>query len=267
MPPARVFRTAHRLRGRACSGPVTGRRERAPGRVSHRLRIGSVPRASTPVMQRLVRAHGSIPAATAPRRLPRARGGRRGPVPGRGSRLSLWSPGLCRELRRRTCLEPAEGVASPCLGEVRAMARRIGKRAAAAASDLLSDAAAGARRGSRPILCYTDGDAEARGSAMFKRLVRLIARPGAPRAEDSASADSLLLHIGTTSGQRYGLWDGRVSPAGLIGTDLRGYSALGFDAIEIRASFYHLPKPDTLAHWAEQAPASFRFVLCAPSRI
>jgi uncharacterized protein YecE (DUF72 family) len=102
---------------------------------------------------------------------------------------------------------------------------------------------------------------------MFKRLVRLIARPGAPRAEDSASADSLLLHIGTTSGQRYGLWDGRIYPAGLIGTDLRGYSALGFDAIEIRASFYHLPKPDTLAHWAEQAPASFRFVLCAPSRI
>lgn len=102
---------------------------------------------------------------------------------------------------------------------------------------------------------------------MFKRLERLIARPNARRAEDSASGDSLLLHIGTTSGHRYALWDGRIYPSGLIGTDLRGYSALGFDAIEIKASFYHLPRPDTLAHWAEQAPASFRFVLLAPSRI
>lgn len=48
---------------------------------------------------------------------------------------------------------------------------------------------------------------------------------------------------------------------------MRGYGALGFDAIEIKASFYHLPKTDTLAHWAEQAPASLRFALLAPARI
>lgn len=102
---------------------------------------------------------------------------------------------------------------------------------------------------------------------MLKRLFRPTARLGAPAPDAAASADALLLYIGTTTAYHYALWNGDFYPSGLIGTDMRGYSAQPFDTIEIRSSFYRMPDAEMLANWADQVPAEFRFALHASSRI
>jgi uncharacterized protein YecE (DUF72 family) len=45
------------------------------------------------------------------------------------------------------------------------------------------------------------------------------------------------------------------------------YYATRFDTVEINATFYRMPRPDTLATWRAEVPAGFVFTLKAPQRV
>ncbi|TVS11198.1 MAG: DUF72 domain-containing protein [Planctomycetaceae bacterium] len=67
-------------------------------------------------------------------------------------------------------------------------------------------------------------------------------------------------HIGT-SGWNYRHWRKRFYPEGL-GHEvwLRHYAA-HFQSVEVNNTFYRVPERPTVAHWAQQAPGTFRFAL------
>ena len=70
------------------------------------------------------------------------------------------------------------------------------------------------------------------------------------------------LRIGT-SGWSYPAWRGRFYPKGLAaGRWLEHYASV-FDAVELNASFYRLPKREQVAHWAAVTPPGFRFAVKA----
>lgn len=92
------------------------------------------------------------------------------------------------------------------------------------------------------------------------------------RNEDHASRLAhdpahLRLHVGTTTGHSYSLWQGNFYPSGLIGKNMRDYHARQFDAIEIGSSLYHMPSADIISGWTAQVPADFHFSLIASARI
>jgi uncharacterized protein YecE (DUF72 family) len=65
------------------------------------------------------------------------------------------------------------------------------------------------------------------------------------------------------SGWSYADWRGVVYPPKLASRDwLRRYAEL-FDTVEVNATFYRLPKPETVASWAEQTPERFLFAVKA----
>jgi len=65
------------------------------------------------------------------------------------------------------------------------------------------------------------------------------------------------------SGWSYSDWRGRFYPQGMASRDwLARYSEL-FDTVEVNATFYRLPKRETVASWVEQTPASFLFAVKA----
>lgn len=66
------------------------------------------------------------------------------------------------------------------------------------------------------------------------------------------------IHIGI-SGWSYADWKGLFYPPQLKSTDWLQYYAGFFHTTEINASFYHLPKADTILKWSDKVPASFRF--------
>lgn len=62
-------------------------------------------------------------------------------------------------------------------------------------------------------------------------------------------------------------WQGRFLPQGLgRGETLAGY-ATWCTAVEGNTTFYGLPSPDTVAAWAQAAPAGFRFVFKLPRTV
>lgn len=66
------------------------------------------------------------------------------------------------------------------------------------------------------------------------------------------------IYIGT-SGWSYKHWKERLYPPELVPTDYLGYYRQYFNCTEINTSFYHLPKPETVAHWVETVKRSFFF--------
>ncbi len=61
------------------------------------------------------------------------------------------------------------------------------------------------------------------------------------------------------SGWQYRHWRGDLYPADLPTTRWLERYARTFDTVEINASFYRLPAPDTARSWAERVPAGFSF--------
>ena len=70
------------------------------------------------------------------------------------------------------------------------------------------------------------------------------------------------LWIGT-SGWSYPAWRGRFYPKGLAAGRWLEHYASRFDAVELNASFYRLPKREQVAHWAAVTPPGFRFAVKA----
>ncbi|RXK86448.1 DUF72 domain-containing protein [Filimonas effusa] len=66
------------------------------------------------------------------------------------------------------------------------------------------------------------------------------------------------IHIGT-SGWSYKHWRERFYPQGLPANAYLDYYAQYFGTTEINTSFYHLPKPGTVANWMKTVKAKFRF--------
>ena len=69
------------------------------------------------------------------------------------------------------------------------------------------------------------------------------------------------------SGFAYKPWKGPFYPADLPDAGMLAFYAARLPTVEINNTFYRLPKADVLAGWAEQTPATFRFVLKASRRI
>lgn len=67
------------------------------------------------------------------------------------------------------------------------------------------------------------------------------------------------LHVGT-SGYQYNHWRGHFYPDKLPKRAWFDHYARHFDALEVNATFYNLPKAATVDDWAAQAPAGFRYV-------
>ncbi|MFA5516082.1 MAG: DUF72 domain-containing protein [Desulfuromonadales bacterium] len=70
------------------------------------------------------------------------------------------------------------------------------------------------------------------------------------------------LRIGT-SGWIYAHWKGDYYPADLPQKDWYGHYVRDFDTVEINNTFYHLPKPETFAHWGNVAPENFLYAFKA----
>ena len=70
-----------------------------------------------------------------------------------------------------------------------------------------------------------------------------------------------------TSGFDYDPWKGVFYPAELPRKQRLAWYAGKLGALEINASFYRKPSPETVRGWAEQVPAEFRFALKAWQRI
>jgi uncharacterized protein YecE (DUF72 family) len=76
----------------------------------------------------------------------------------------------------------------------------------------------------------------------------------------------MTFYVGT-SGYSYPEWKGSFYPAKTPAKQMLSYYAGRFRAVEINATFYRPPTVATLAAWAGQVPADFRFVLKAPQLI
>lgn len=74
----------------------------------------------------------------------------------------------------------------------------------------------------------------------------------------SSSAVSGSIHIGT-SGWSYKHWRLKFYPQGVKPVEYLAYYARYFNTTEINTSFYHLPRPQTVVHWAETVRKTFRF--------
>ncbi len=62
-----------------------------------------------------------------------------------------------------------------------------------------------------------------------------------------------------TSGWAYGNWRGVFYPPGLRQGEWLAYYAERFNAVEVNASFYRLPREDMIRGWVSRTPSSFRF--------
>ncbi|MCC6660385.1 MAG: DUF72 domain-containing protein [Phycisphaerales bacterium] len=74
------------------------------------------------------------------------------------------------------------------------------------------------------------------------------------------------VYVGT-SGYAYKEWKGAFYPKDLPAKEMLRYYGQRFRGVEINSSFYALPKATTLAAWAAEVPAGFRFAFKAPQRI
>jgi uncharacterized protein YecE (DUF72 family) len=70
-----------------------------------------------------------------------------------------------------------------------------------------------------------------------------------------------------TSGYSYAPWKGAFYPEKLPAAKMLGYYATRLPTVEINNTFYRMPRPEALAAWGEEVPASFRFAVKAPRRI
>ena len=64
-----------------------------------------------------------------------------------------------------------------------------------------------------------------------------------------------------TSGWQYASWRDRFYPRGAPQRSWLAHYAERFACVEVNNTFYNLPKAETFAHWGEETPADFTFVL------
>lgn len=70
-----------------------------------------------------------------------------------------------------------------------------------------------------------------------------------------------------TSGYSYKEWKGIFYPPKLPAKEMLGYYAQRFSTVEINGTFMRMPTVSGVEAWAQQTPATFRFVLKAPQVI
>jgi uncharacterized protein YecE (DUF72 family) len=70
------------------------------------------------------------------------------------------------------------------------------------------------------------------------------------------------VHIGC-SGWNYKHWRERFYPEKMPASQWLEHYANHFDTVEVNATFYRLPKRETVQHWVEQTPARFEFAVKA----
>ena len=70
-----------------------------------------------------------------------------------------------------------------------------------------------------------------------------------------------------TSGYSYKEWKGTFYPEDLKAANMLHYYAERLATVEINNTFYRMPTDTVLAHWAEQVPEGFTFVLKGSQRI
>lgn len=73
-------------------------------------------------------------------------------------------------------------------------------------------------------------------------------------------------HIGT-SGHAYKEWKGSFYPEKLPAKQMLSFYATQFDTVEVNGTFYRAPTAETVAGWAKEVPAAFRFSVKAPQQI
>jgi uncharacterized protein YecE (DUF72 family) len=73
-------------------------------------------------------------------------------------------------------------------------------------------------------------------------------------------------HVGT-SGYSFKEWKGNLYPETLPQKQMLSYYAERFSTVEINSTFHRFPSAGAVKSWAEQVPASFRFVLKARQSI
>jgi uncharacterized protein YecE (DUF72 family) len=69
------------------------------------------------------------------------------------------------------------------------------------------------------------------------------------------------------SGYSYKEWKGSFYPEKIKPDAMLGYYAQQLPTVEINNTFYQMPKPSVLEHWAEATPEHFRFAIKASRRI
>jgi uncharacterized protein YecE (DUF72 family) len=74
------------------------------------------------------------------------------------------------------------------------------------------------------------------------------------------------IYVGT-SGYGYKEWKGKFYPEKISPKEMLYFYSERPGAVEINNTFYHMPKEDVLASWAEQVPDDFVFALKAPQVI
>ncbi len=70
-----------------------------------------------------------------------------------------------------------------------------------------------------------------------------------------------------TCAWNYEDWRGVFYPESLPKTQLLGWYARTFRAVEVDSTFYHAPAPHVSAHWCEQTPEAFTFTTKLPREI
>jgi uncharacterized protein YecE (DUF72 family) len=70
-----------------------------------------------------------------------------------------------------------------------------------------------------------------------------------------------------TSGFAYKEWKGPFYPEDLPEAEMLEFYAERFRTVEINNTFYRMPKPALLEHWATRVPPDFRFVIKASRQI
>ncbi len=74
------------------------------------------------------------------------------------------------------------------------------------------------------------------------------------------------IYIGT-SGYGYKEWKGKFYPEKIAPKEMLRFYSERLNTVEINNTFYHMPKENVLASWAEQVPDNFVFALKAPQVI
>ena len=70
-----------------------------------------------------------------------------------------------------------------------------------------------------------------------------------------------------TSGWSYPAWKGRFYPEDLPSTRFLAHYARRLEAVEVNATFYRMPRAETLAAWRGEVAPGFVFAMKAPQRI
>ena len=69
------------------------------------------------------------------------------------------------------------------------------------------------------------------------------------------------------SGYSFKEWKGTFYPDDLKPEEMLDFYSARLPTVEINNTFYRMPKPEMLAHWASTTPAGFRFAIKASRRI